>query len=135
MHGVYVLDNQFLYASSGSGCSGYINISCFFLMSMDCPICCDDIQSGDECVSTRCNHKFHKDCLQQYLAYNARKNIIECPICRVRLNVEEASNTSESDGLHGLIRDTMGMVAESLIICLLILVCLLVAALVVMVLT
>jgi len=41
-----------------------------------CPICLES-ESDDEIVLLKCNHKFHKACIESQLGYNRI-----CPICR-----------------------------------------------------
>lgn len=103
---------------------------------MDCPICYEEILGNDEYVTTRCNHKFHANCFQQYWAYNAKnaqKALIECPICRCVL-IEMVSMDAVADGVPPPLPFSV-LVTESLVICLLILICLFVAAMVVLFLT
>ena len=40
----------------------------------ECPICFQSMQSG---VRMRCNHTFHKECIEEWLTINA-----SCPMCR-----------------------------------------------------
>lgn len=105
---------------------------------MDCPICYEEILGNDEYVTTRCNHKFHANCFQQYWAYNAKnaqKSLIECPICRCVL-IEMVSMDAVADGVTPPTPIPFYvLVTESLVICLLILICLFVAAMVVLFLT
>lgn len=43
----------------------------------NCPICTECVH--ENCVSTECVHKFHKDCLLEFFANSERWN---CPLCR-----------------------------------------------------
>jgi len=46
-----------------------------------CPFCLEDLQHGDEvCALPRCQHVYHRACLQPWLARKA-----ECPLCRTGL--------------------------------------------------
>ncbi|KAJ9471738.1 hypothetical protein DIPPA_19396 [Diplonema papillatum] len=42
-----------------------------------CPICLDELDP-DECLATNCNHRFHTQCLLEYLRLRNRYN---CPLC------------------------------------------------------
>ena len=43
-----------------------------------CPICLDTLDSRKECVTLKCNHKFHKKCIKLWFK---QKQI--CPYCRM----------------------------------------------------
>lgn len=51
-------------------CHGEVNQNCCF--------CLCDVKEGDEFRELRCNHVFHKDCLDKWVIYG-REN---CPLCR-----------------------------------------------------
>ena len=44
----------------------------------DCPICMDDIMSGQNCTVTECGHTFHTSCLMTSVAHIG----FGCPYCR-----------------------------------------------------
>ena len=45
---------------------------------IDCPICLEDFEYGDECrMFVKCNHGFHKACIDKWLARDTH-----CPLCR-----------------------------------------------------
>jgi Ring finger domain len=51
-----------------------------------CPICINDIEVGNHVVTlTHCDHKFHKDCLSQWLSTHSR----DCPYCRTEIISQE----------------------------------------------
>ncbi|XP_050236921.1 RING-H2 finger protein ATL66-like [Mercurialis annua] len=44
----------------------------------ECVICLEDFEEGDECrILTRCNHIYHKACVDRWILNDAH-----CPICR-----------------------------------------------------
>ena len=50
------------------------------LIQTDCAICMDKITTNDYIYDFKCSHKYHYNCMDQYLdiaKYNAK-----CPICR-----------------------------------------------------
>ena len=79
------------------------DIYCFqhskFDNAQDCPICFEALltsQSRRHVIKTKCNHTFHKRCLNKWLATNN-----SCPICRTQLKEQpvmpESSHTIEDD--------------------------------------
>jgi hypothetical protein len=53
-------------------------------MSCECPICFENIETNNNCVTTECGHTFHCSCLLQ----NAAHNGFGCPYCRKELAEE-----------------------------------------------
>lgn len=51
-------------------------------MTEDCPICYEELRL--ETKTTRCNHTFHKECLEEWL----RSESI-CPLCRNEYPIEK----------------------------------------------
>jgi len=49
-------------------------------MDVECPICCEE--DDVNIVQTECGHMFHENCIERYIAYNKKKLLINCPICR-----------------------------------------------------
>jgi hypothetical protein len=49
----------------------------------NCPICMCDFEEGDELRILPCFHKFHTNCIDQWLCNESKV----CPICRATLNV------------------------------------------------
>ena len=47
---------------------------------INCIICLDDIEKGEEIRTLRCMHKFHKECIDSWLERQHLDNLI-CPIC------------------------------------------------------
>ncbi|XP_076240650.1 uncharacterized protein LOC143183108 isoform X2 [Calliopsis andreniformis] len=45
--------------------------------SKECTICLNAIKQGDQTTMLRCEHIFHKSCIQQWAAYEK-----SCPNCR-----------------------------------------------------
>jgi len=46
-----------------------------------CAVCLEDRKEGDECCLLPCEHKFHSNCIQQWVEVNAT-----CPLCRSSLS-------------------------------------------------
>lgn len=49
-------------------------------IELNCPVCLDSIQDGDDVKTTLCNHVFHRRCVDQWLATHNT-----CPQCRTEL--------------------------------------------------
>jgi len=65
----------FIYALFTTICNPYFFIKPDKNNKMECPICLD--KNDKLWVTTRCNHRFHRECLNEWI------NISEtCPICR-----------------------------------------------------
>lgn len=45
-----------------------------------CPICLNNYGTTQAIFETRCGHKFHNDCLNNYCA--SQRGVIVCPVCR-----------------------------------------------------
>lgn len=43
-----------------------------------CSPCLENITRNESCIALKCGHRFHKDCMQQWLRNYARF----CPNCR-----------------------------------------------------
>ncbi|KAL7124483.1 hypothetical protein ABFS83_14G051400 [Erythranthe nasuta] len=51
--------------------------------SETCAVCLKDfLISGSKSVFTPCGHKFHGDCINQWLSVNCSRHLCPCPICR-----------------------------------------------------
>ena len=50
--------------------------------SEECAVCLCRIQGGDEITELRCQHAFHKVCLDRWLGYGH----VTCPLCRDNVN-------------------------------------------------
>jgi hypothetical protein len=65
----------FIYAFFKTLCNPYFFISPDINNKIECPICLD--QNDKLWVTTKCNHRFHGDCLNEWLRISET-----CPICR-----------------------------------------------------
>ncbi|KAK7283735.1 hypothetical protein RIF29_13477 [Crotalaria pallida] len=45
---------------------------------VECAVCLCKIEEGEETRVLRCNHIFHKDCLDKWVGFNN----VTCPLCR-----------------------------------------------------
>nr|XP_009778641.1 PREDICTED: probable E3 ubiquitin-protein ligase RHA2B [Nicotiana sylvestris] len=52
------------------------------LDSVECAVCLCKIEEGEEVRELRCNHLFHRVCLDRWLGYGR----MTCPLCRNYLN-------------------------------------------------
>ena len=43
----------------------------------DCVICCCTVEKGEKCKRLKCKHKFHSECIDNWL-----KRELSCPVCR-----------------------------------------------------
>ncbi|KAJ4710632.1 Ring finger protein [Melia azedarach] len=48
--------------------------------AVECAVCLCKIEEGDEVGKLRCDHLFHKNCLDRWVRY--RRMLATCPICR-----------------------------------------------------
>jgi len=67
----------------------------------ECCICMDDIDC--DVYKTKCNHHFHKECMESWL-----KNSSTCPICRSQVGskvVKQKVPVYYTDGWYGVDRD------------------------------
>lgn len=46
--------------------------------AIECPVCLCKLEEGDEIRELKCNHLFHKYCLDRWLGYRCKT----CPLCR-----------------------------------------------------
>jgi hypothetical protein len=49
------------------------------LLASQCSICLDDFKMGETCVSLKCKHTYHKECIKNWLI----KQNSKCPTCRM----------------------------------------------------
>ena len=47
---------------------------------MSCSICLEDFERSDKTLTLRCNHQFHKTCIDEWLVKRS-----SCPYCRAYL--------------------------------------------------
>ena len=46
-----------------------------------CPVCCDEVEPGEDLTVLTCHHAFHAECLQPWLKLRA-----SCPVCRQKVS-------------------------------------------------
>ncbi|KAL3631293.1 hypothetical protein CASFOL_024277 [Castilleja foliolosa] len=69
------------------------NVTCYKYVvedsrdSVECSVCLSKIDEDDEVRELRCDHFFHRDCLDTWLGYGH----MTCPICRNRLRLPPAA--------------------------------------------
>lgn len=69
----------FIYSFFTILCNPYFCINPDKNNKIECPICLD--KNNKEWVTTKCNHKFHRDCLNEWIKISN-----SCPICRTTAN-------------------------------------------------
>lgn len=47
-----------------------------------CSICMSEMEEGEVVSTLKCNHKYHKECVEEYLSHHSNK----CPICRANVS-------------------------------------------------
>ena len=57
-----------------------------------CSICLNNIQRGENIFITKCNHKYHLDCFNEYL-HNGNNNN-KCCMCRTNLNIKKFNHNN-----------------------------------------
>ena len=60
---------------------------------MDCPICMEILEKGNNFVTTECGHCFHTSCLMKNIAHNG----FGCPYCRAKMTDEPEENDDEDE--------------------------------------
>lgn len=58
---------------------------------LDCPICFESFKDGDIIRALSCQHKFHADCIDNWLLNTSSL----CPLCRVDLSIEKNEQISQ----------------------------------------
>ncbi|KAH7860730.1 hypothetical protein Vadar_017298 [Vaccinium darrowii] len=56
------------------------------LEPVKCTVCLSNLEKGDESRNLKCNHKFHKACVDMWLEQNSA---VTCPLCRSSVLPEE----------------------------------------------
>jgi hypothetical protein len=54
----------------------------------DCLICLADFCEEDQLKKLKCNHCFHKECIEKWICHQSNK----CPICRTEIAKGEPKN-------------------------------------------
>ena len=49
-----------------------------------CSICMSEMEEGEVVSTLKCSHKYHKECVEEYLSQHSNK----CPICRANVSDE-----------------------------------------------
>ena len=60
-----------------------------------CPICLSEMVVGETARKLRCDHMFHKQCVDEWLRVNA-----SCPTCRKRIIDENSGSGSNEETNH-----------------------------------
>lgn len=74
-----ILDLEPYYKGSRNTSSGGVN--------PDCAICINKIESNEYIRKLKCNHLFHKKCVDNWLKKNIEN--ANCPMCRSKVNLKE----------------------------------------------
>lgn len=67
---------------------------------MNCPICFDEITTID-CLTTKCDHKYHASCMFEWISNNNT-----CPTCRQPLTKNTSSVVRNDENVVSLIQWT-----------------------------
>ena len=67
-----------------------------------CTVCLCDFDSGDEVRALNCSHKFHVECIDQWLSINKK-----CPLCREDVDKIRDVNEEPSGSGRNLINSTV----------------------------
>uniref|UniRef100_A0A0K0FGB6 RING-type domain-containing protein n=1 Tax=Strongyloides venezuelensis TaxID=75913 RepID=A0A0K0FGB6_STRVS len=67
-----------------------------------CTVCLCDFDSGDEVRALNCSHKFHVECIDQWLSINKK-----CPLCREDVDKMRDVNEEPSGSGRNLINSTV----------------------------
>jgi len=77
-------------------------------MELDtCVICLEDIEEGQDAITTQCGHTFHQDCVVQWWTHKSRK-VIRCPLCITKQKMKgnaDASPKASPETAEGLTGD------------------------------
>ncbi|KAL2510052.1 E3 ubiquitin-protein ligase [Forsythia ovata] len=88
----YLLYQSFSVKPAGIKIPGYgddLSVTCYENntesgdSSVECAVCLCKIEEGDEIRELRCDHLFHKVCLDRWLSYGHTT----CPLCRNNLKL------------------------------------------------
>jgi len=55
-------------------------------VTLDCPICINKIESNEYIRKLKCNHLFHKKCVDNWLKKNIEN--ASCPMCRSKVDLK-----------------------------------------------
>ncbi|KAF8377259.1 hypothetical protein HHK36_030634 [Tetracentron sinense] len=68
---------------------------------IECAVCLSEFQEGEKIRELKCNHIFHKDCLDKWLQHDSAT----CPLCRspvlpekIGVEPQQVENEGEYDG-------------------------------------
>ncbi|WMV22731.1 hypothetical protein MTR67_016116 [Solanum verrucosum] len=56
--------------------------------SIECAVCLCEIEEGEQVRELRCNHLFHRVCLDRWFGYGR----MTCPLCRNNINKSSINN-------------------------------------------
>lgn len=77
-------------------CKNYKMINFEDFLTYKCPICLNHFgKIKNEIVTTRCNHKMHKSCLNAWLTINLQTNGKTCPLCRMDVKSDQKTEDIE----------------------------------------
>ncbi|KAG9156851.1 hypothetical protein Leryth_020165 [Lithospermum erythrorhizon] len=51
---------------------------CSSSSSVECSVCLNEIEEGDEVRQLSCDHVFHRECIDRWIGYGN----VTCPLCR-----------------------------------------------------
>jgi hypothetical protein len=73
----------------------------------DCSICLVNLgfNTDDELFTTKCNHKFHNECWDQFKSHNTGD--LNCPLCRTNQNPAPQNSTQAYNNFVAMFGDDL----------------------------